>query len=81
MKKLMIMGMCSLAMLLVGCSKASKYESIEREAQTILMGKVDEDAVKKEVEKFKKLSAEEQDKLLEKAEKALKELKEMEKAK
>ena len=77
MKKLMMMAaiVCT-AVSLVGCSKSSKYESMTREAMSLIQdGKVDEAEVKKEVERFNKLSEEEQKKALEEAEKVLEAIK------
>ena len=72
MKKLFMLGMCALAMSLVGCSKASKYESILRET-----GKVGGEAViKRAMKEFKSFSSERQARELEKIEKQLKKMRE-----
>lgn len=83
MKKIMMtLVMAVMAVMLAGCSKESKYESMTREAHKLIeegskgVIKFNEDDVKKEVEKFKKLSDEEKDKALKEAEETLKKMKE-----
>ena len=71
MKKLFMLGMCALAMSLVGCSKASKYESILRET-----GKVGGEAViKRAIKELKSFSPEKQDKKLAELKERIKEMK------
>ena len=68
MKKLMILVMAVTTMMFVGCSKVSKFEKLARESAAMSEKaggkKVSEEMIQKEVEKFKKLSSEEQDKTL-----------------
>ena len=83
MKKIMMtLVMAVMAVMLAGCSKESKYESLLRETAKLVeegsngMIKVDDAKIKKELEEFKKLSDEEKDKALKEAEEALKKMKE-----
>ena len=86
MKKIMMtLVMAVMAVMLAGCSKESKFESMTREAHKLIeegskgVIKFNEDDVKKEVEKFKKLSDEEKDKEIKKGEEVLQKLKEAKK--
>ena len=83
MKKIMMtLVMAVMAVMLAGCSKESKYESQLREMAKIMEEgsngaiKTTDDEIKKEVEKFKKLSDEEKDKMLKESEEVLKKMKE-----
>ena len=86
MKKIMMtLVMAVMAVMLVGCSKESKYESLLRETAKLVeegsngMIKVDDAKIKKELEEFKKLSDEEKDKEIKKGEEVLQKLKEAKK--
>ena len=73
MRKLMMLGMCALAISFVGCSKASKAESLLREGMRDNLEK----EIQKKLAKFKKMTPEEQDKEIKKAEEELKGAKKM----
>ena len=86
MKKIMMtLAMAVMAVMLAGCSKESKYESLLRETAKLVeegsngMIKVDDAKIKKELEEFKKLSDEEKDKEIKKGEEVLQKLKEAKK--
>ncbi len=86
MKKIMMtLVMAVMAVMLAGCSKESKYESLLRETAKLVeegsngMIKVDDAKIKKELEEFKKLSDEEKDKEIKKGEEVLQKLKEAKK--
>ena len=81
MKRLMFVVAAAAMFFAVGCSKESKMESYMREAGEIMEVSKDEmeKDIKKELESFRKMSAEEQDKALEDAKKLLEGLKEMKK--
>jgi len=79
MKKMMVaFSMAALACALAGCSKESRYESMTREAMALTQdGKIDEEQIKKYMDDFRKLTAEEQDKAIKESEEAIKLIKEM----
>lgn len=71
MKKLMfVVAVAAMSVIMTGCSKESKMESLVREMGEISEASKDEiDAqVKEALEEFKKMSAEEQEKALEEME-------------
>lgn len=83
MKKLMfVVAVAAMSVIMTGCSKESKMESLVREMGEISEASKDEiDAqVKETLEEFKKMSAEEQEKALEEMEEMIEKFKE-EKAK
>ena len=80
MKKMMMMWVMALTtMIFVGCSKASKFERLEREiaelSEKVTGQKISDDKIKSEVEKFKKLESDEQEMVLKMEEAALEMLK------
>ncbi len=80
MKKMMMMWVMVLTtVIFVGCSKASKYENMVREAAELNEKaggpKLSEEKIKKQVEEFKKLSSDEQEATLKMGEAALELLK------
>lgn len=79
MKKLMFAVAAAAMFFAVGCSKESKYEGYQREMCEVSgTEKAEaEKTVAEAMEKFRKLSAEEQEKALKMAEEALKKAKEM----
>lgn len=73
MKKIVMTFIAVLAtVMIVGCSKTSKYESVCREVAALAEKnggpKMTEEDIKKEVEKFSKMSSDQQDAVLKAAE-------------
>ena len=79
MKRLMMaFSMAALACAMAGCSKESRYESMTREAMSLTQnGKIDEEQIRKYMDDFRKMTAEEQDRAIKESEEAIKKIKEL----